>query len=129
MNKVELLGELADDPVARETRAGPVCNYRVVTRKTYEQGGHKREAKQYHRVTQWGSDGQGLRRGDWVRVQGELQTRKWEDREGQTRWVTEVVGNVTQEGTHDGQRVPHDDRPRYHPVTKPTDLSEQDIPF
>jgi len=99
INKVILIGNLGADPEIRHTQDGrPVANLRVATTESWRDkaSGEKRERTEWHRVVIF-NEGlcriaeQYLRKGSKVYLEGQLQTRKWEDQSGQERYTTEVV--------------------------------------
>jgi single-strand DNA-binding protein len=99
VNKVILIGNLGADPEVRRTQDGrPVANLRVATTETWrdKNSGERREKTEWHRVVIF-SEGlakiaeQYLKKGSKVYLEGQLQTRKWEDQSGQERYTTEVV--------------------------------------
>jgi single-strand DNA-binding protein len=99
VNKVILIGNLGADPEIRRTADGrPIANLRVATSDTWRDKatGERRERTEWHRVVIF-SEGlakiaeQYLKKGAKVYLEGSLQTRKWQDKEGQDRWTTEVV--------------------------------------
>ncbi len=99
VNKVILIGNLGADPEIRRTQDGrPVANLRVATSETWRDKatGERRERTEWHRVVIF-NEGlcriaeQYLRKGSKVYLEGQLQTRKWEDQQGQERYTTEVV--------------------------------------
>jgi len=99
VNKVILIGNLGADPEVRHTQDGrPVANLRVATSESWKDKntGERREKTEWHRVVIF-NEGlcriaeQYLRKGSKVYLEGALQTRKWEDRDGQERYTTEVV--------------------------------------
>ena len=99
VNKVILIGNLGADPEVRHTQDGrPVCNLRVATSESWrdKNSGERREKTEWHRVVIF-SEGlcriaeQYLRKGSKVYLEGQLQTRKWQDQSGQDRYTTEVV--------------------------------------
>ena len=99
VNKVILIGNLGADPEIRRTQDGrPIVNLRVATSETWRDRntGERRERTEWHRVVIF-SEGlakvaeQYLRKGSKVYLEGQLQTRKWEDQNGQERYSTEVV--------------------------------------
>ena len=99
VNKVILVGLLGRDPEVRAMQDGrSVCNFSIATTDTWRDKttGERRERTEWHNVVIF-NDGlvnvaqQYLHKGSKVYVEGALQTRKWEDREGQTRYTTEVV--------------------------------------
>lgn len=99
VNKVILVGNLGADPEIRRTQDGrPIANLRVATTETWrdKSSGERRERTEWHRVVIF-SEGlcrvaeQYLRKGAKVYLEGQLQTRKWQDQSGQDRYSTEVV--------------------------------------
>ena len=103
INKVILIGNLGRDPETRYTQGGsPVTNLNLATtdqwrdRETNEQ----QERTEWHRVVCFRRlaeiAGQYLRKGSKCYIEGYLQTRSWEDREGQTRYTTEIVARDMQ---------------------------------
>jgi single-strand DNA-binding protein len=98
VNKVILVGNLGDDPQVRATGSGKeVCNLTVATSEKWkDRDGNPQERTEWHRVTIW-AEGlvkvaqNYLRKGSKVYIEGQLQTRKWQDTNGQDRYTTEVV--------------------------------------
>jgi single-strand DNA-binding protein len=99
VNKVILIGNLGADPEIRSMQDGrPVCNLRVATSESWRDKatGERREKTEWHRVVIF-NEGlcriaeQYLKKGSKVYLEGQLQTRKWEDQSGQERYTTEVV--------------------------------------
>ncbi len=99
VNKVILVGNLGADPEIRHTKDGrPICNLRVATSESWrdKNTGERREKTEWHRVVIF-SEGlcriaeQYLRKGAKVYLEGQIQTRKWQDKDGQDRYSTEVV--------------------------------------
>jgi single-strand DNA-binding protein len=99
VNKVILIGNLGADPEIRRTQDGrPIANLRVATSDTWRDKatGERREKTEWHRVVVF-SEGlcrvveQYLKKGSKVYLEGQLQTRKWQDQQGQDRYSTEVV--------------------------------------
>ena len=103
INKVILIGNLGADP---ETRAMPsgttVANLRVATSESWrdKQSGEQQERTEWHRVALFGRlaeiAGEYLRKGSQVYIEGSLRTRKWQDKQGNERYSTEIVGNDLQ---------------------------------
>ena len=99
VNKVILIGNLGADPEIRRTQDGrPIANLRVATSESWRDKttGERREKTEWHRVVIF-SEGlckiaeQYLKKGSKVYLEGALQTRKWQDKDGQDRYSTEVV--------------------------------------
>ena len=103
INKVILIGNLGADP---ETRAMPsgttVANLRVATSESWrdKQTGEQQERTEWHRVALFGRlaeiAGEYLRKGSQVYIEGSLRTRKWQDKQGNERYSTAIVGNELQ---------------------------------
>jgi single-strand DNA-binding protein len=99
LNRVELIGNLGRDPECKHTHDGRmIANLSVATSESWtdKQTGEKRERSEWHRVVIFNENlakiaAQYLRKGAKVFVEGQLQTRKWQDKEGQDRYTTEVV--------------------------------------
>lgn len=99
VNKVILVGNLGRDPEVRHTQDGaPVVNLSVATSETWRDrgSGERRERTEWHRVVIFNENlakvaEQYLRKGAKVYIEGQLQTRKWTDKDGQERYSTEVV--------------------------------------
>ena len=99
VNKVILIGNLGADPEIKRMQDGrPVVNLRVATSESWrdKNSGERRERTEWHRVVIF-NEGlcriaeQYLRKGSKVYVEGQLQTREWEDQTGNKRWTTEIV--------------------------------------
>jgi single-strand DNA-binding protein len=99
LNKVMLIGNLGRDPEIKVMNNGnKVANLNVATSETWKdkQSGERKERTEWHRVTVWGDGLVGvverfLKKGSKVYLEGELQTRKWQDKDGAERYSTEVV--------------------------------------
>ena len=99
VNKVILVGNLGQDPEIRRTQDGrPIANFSVATSETWRDrnSGERREKTEWHRVVCF-NEGlckvieQYVKKGSKVYIEGQLQTRKWQDQNGQDRYTTEVV--------------------------------------
>lgn len=88
-----------NDPELRHTQTGmPICSFKVVTDESYkDKEGNMVERSEWHSIVFWGKAGetisQYMKKGSKIFVEGRLQTRKYEDKEGQTRYTTEIVGS------------------------------------
>jgi len=140
INKVIVVGNLGADPDTRFMPSGnAVTNISVATSESWndKETGERQEKTEWHRVVFFGrlaeiaSDY--LKKGSQVYVEGKLQTRKWEDKEGNERWTTEIVANQMQMlGERMSQSVSNQDN-----VTKQNNSSndfvdeefDDDIPF
>ncbi|MCB1942961.1 MAG: single-stranded DNA-binding protein [Candidatus Accumulibacter sp.] len=114
VNKVILVGNLGADPETRYLPNGDaVCNIRIATSESWKdkQTGDKKEATEWHRIVFFRRlaeiAGQYLRKGSSVYVEGSLKTRKWQDKDGNERYTTEIVGNeMKMLGSREGMGSP-----------------------
>jgi single-strand DNA-binding protein len=101
LNKVTLIGNLGADPEVRSTSNGSrVATLSLATSRQWKnQAGEKQEKTEWHRVVLWNNKGYNLadiaerycKKGDKVYVEGSIEYRSWQDREGQTRYTTEIT--------------------------------------
>ena len=102
VNKVILVGNLGRDPELRYTPSGqPVANFTLATNERFSsRDGEKQERTEWHRIVAWGRTGelcaQYLSKGRSVYIEGRLQTREWENKEGHKQRTTEIVANTVQ---------------------------------
>jgi single-strand DNA-binding protein len=103
VNKVILVGNLGKDPDVKYTASGAaIANITVATSESWndKQTGEKQEKTEWHRVVFFRRlaeiAGEYLRKGSQVYIEGKLQTRKWQDQNGQDRYTTEIVANDMQ---------------------------------
>ena len=100
LNKVTLIGNLGADPEVRSTsNGGRVATLSVATSRRWKgQSGDTQEKTEWHRVVMWNNKGSNLadiaerycKKGDKVYVEGSVEYRTWQDKEGQTRYMTEI---------------------------------------
>jgi single-strand DNA-binding protein len=151
VNKVILIGNLGRDPETRYMPdGGAITNISVATTdKWKDKNGEPQEKTEWHRVAFFGKlaeiAGEYLKKGSQVYVEGRLQTRKWQDKEGQDKYTTEIVADRMQmlgsrQGMGGGERDAGGERPSgggaQKPAAKPAAKSggkfddfEDDIPF
>lgn len=150
VNKVILIGNLGVDPEIRYTPGGnAVANVRIATNESWKDknSGEKQERTEWHNVVFWGRlaeiVGEYLKKGSSVYVEGRLQTRKWQDKEGNDRYSTEIVANDMQMlggrggggggGGEDWNQDRADDgagqQGKTRPATAAADDLDDDIPF
>lgn len=105
VNKVILVGNLGKDPEVRTIESGKkVANFSLATSETYkDRDGNKKEKTEWHSVVLWDKLAEiaekYLSKGSTVYIEGKLQTRSWDDKDGNKRYTTEVVGqNLTMLG-------------------------------
>ena len=102
INKVILVGNLGSDPELRYTGSGTaVCNFSLATSESYkDRDGNQVENTEWHRVVAWARlaeiCGEYLKKGRQVYIEGQLQTRQWEDKDGNTKYTTEVKAREMQ---------------------------------
>ena len=100
INKVILVGNLGNDPDVRTTAGGvKVANFQVATSEKWtDKDGEKKERTEWHRIVCFGRTAENvdsyLTKGRQVYIEGRLQTRKWQDKNGNDRWSTEVVADT-----------------------------------
>ncbi len=113
INKVILVGHLGKDPEVRYSpNGGAVANITIATSESWKDKntGEKQERTEWHRIVFFGRlaeiAGEYLKKGLQVYIEGRLQTRKWQDKEGKDRYTTEIVANEMQmlgsRGARDG---------------------------
>ncbi len=102
LNKVMIIGRLGRDPEMRYSPSGqPVCSLRIATDESYtDKDGQRVERTEWHSVSvfqrQAENCGKYLQKGSLVFVEGSLQTRKWQDQQGQDRYTTDIRGHRVQ---------------------------------
>lgn len=117
LNRATIIGNLGADPDMRYTASGKgVCELRVATNESWkDRDGNKQEATEWHRVIVWGAHGEAcakhLAKGRQVYVEGRIKTRKWEDKEGNARYTTEIVASNVQFLSGGGERGGRDEPP------------------
>jgi single-strand DNA-binding protein len=138
VNKVILVGNLGRDPEVRYIRDGTaVANLRIATSETWnDANGQKQERTEWHRVVAWGKLAEiakeYMTKGRQVYVEGRLQTRSWDDREGNKRYTTEVRADqmimLGTRGDVGGARDASgpDSAP---PPDEPFQATDEDVPF
>lgn len=104
LNKVFLVGRLTADPQLRSTPGGQaVASFSIATNRTWvDKGGAKQEQAEFHNIVVWGrqaeTSSQFLKKGATVLIEGRLQTRVWQNKEGQNMKTTEIVAERVQFG-------------------------------
>lgn len=128
INKVILIGNLGQDPEVRFTPSGTaVANLNLATTDTWmdRQSGQRQERTEWHRVVMFNKTAeiaqQYLKKGAKVYIEGRLQTRKWQDQNGQDRYSTEIVANDMQmldgrSGDFQGGGAPQNNYPQQAPA-------------
>lgn len=140
VNKVMLIGNLGRDPEIRYTTNGQaVANFTLATTEKYtNKSGERQEDTEWHRIVAWGRlaeiCGEYLTKGRMVYIEGSIRTRSWEDKEGNTRYTTEIVARNMQMLGGQGGRT---EAPATRDEKIPEDFdieddsfgSDDDIPF
>src|ERR1700719_1933878 len=99
VNKAILVGRLGRDPETRFTGAGQaVCNFSLATDETYkDRNGERQKRTEWHKIVVWGKQAeiaqQYLKKGSLIYLEGRIQSREWQDKEGQKRTSFEIVAN------------------------------------
>jgi single-strand DNA-binding protein len=146
VNKVILVGRLGKDPEVRYAQSGTaVTNFTMATTRTYKKENERVDETEWHKIVAFGRTGEicgeYLNKGSQVYIEGRIQTREWEDKDGNRRWTTEVItermqmlgsredrgrdassANASRKNAGEGPPPPSDDDPFNTP-------SEDDVPF
>lgn len=108
LNKVFILGRLTADPVLRSTPGGQqVASFSLATNRNWtDKAGAKKEEVEFHNIVVWGRlaeiAGKFLTKGGLALVEGRIQTRSWQDKQGQNRKTTEIIADNIQLGPRSG---------------------------
>jgi single-strand DNA-binding protein len=136
VNKVILIGNLGKDPEVRYTQSGTaVTNFTMATSRSFKKDGEKVDETEWHRVVAFGRTaevcGEYLSKGKQVYVEGRIQTREWEDKEGNRRWTTEIIIERMQMlGSRADKAVEQPPPITDDPFDKtPDDVRDDDVPF
>ncbi len=102
VNKAIIVGHLGSDPEVRYTQGGQaVASFNIATSETFnDKNGERQERTEWHRIVAWGKlaelCGEYLKKGRQAYVEGRLQTRQWDDKDGNKRYTTEIVAQTVQ---------------------------------
>lgn len=146
INKVILIGRLGKDPEMRYTSSGTaVVNFSMATNHfTKDKDGNNSDQTEWHQVVAFGRTaevaGEYLNKGKLVYIEGRLQTRSWDDQNGQKRYKTEVVcSNLQLLGSKGDSETPQEEAPAMEKTTEgnnekdtqtaPAGEEEDDLPF
>lgn len=142
VNKVIIVGRLGKDPEVRTVgNGGTVAQLTVATSENWvDKEGQKQERTEWHRVVAWGKLGEicgkHLSKGRQVYVEGRLQTRSWEDQQGQKKYSTEIVASTVQFLGAAGERSENTSRSSHNDFggtqdfgPEPSFDSSEEIPF
>jgi single-strand DNA-binding protein len=130
VNKVTILGHLGKDPEVRHMPNGKaVANFSIATSEQWKDktSGERKEKTEWHNIVMFDRlaeiAGEYLTKGAPVYIEGKLQTRKWQDKEGKDRYTTEIVANELQ------MLGGKSDRPQQSKAEKPEAAPADDVPF
>lgn len=135
VNKAILVGNLGADPELRYTPSGTaVANFSLATREQWtNKGGEKAERTEWHKIVAWGRlgeiCGEYLHKGSQVYIEGRIQTRSWEDREGNKRYTTEIVALTMQMLGSPARAGKAQTEEESFPSEEPISIPDDDIPF
>jgi len=139
LNKVQLIGHLGSDPELKYTDSNiPVTSFNIATNESYkDQNGDLVERTEWHRIVAWRKLAelfhQYLKKGSKVYVEGKLQTRSWDDKDGNKRYTTEIVVNefvfLDSRGAGQSAQPPAPDAPAASQESDSGGGSDEDLPF
>lgn len=140
VNKVILIGNLGKDPEVRSIEGGAkVATFPLATNEVYKgRDGNKVEQTEWHNIVVWRALAElaekYLRKGSQIYLEGKIKTRSWDDKEGNKRYITEIVGdNMTFLGKpmtdRDSSNVPPPSDDPYEAPAETGDEGDGDLPF
>jgi len=141
VNKVILVGRLGRDPETRYTSSGQaVCNFSIATDETYkDRAGERQKRTEWHRIVLWAKLAeiaqQYLRKGSLVYIEGRIQSRQWDDKEGNKRTSFEIVGSTMRMLGGRGEAAPAPAEAEAGAAAggaeapPPPEITDEDIPF
>ncbi len=141
VNKATIIGNVGNDPEMKYTASGQaVANFSIATNESWTgKDGQKNERTEWHRIVAWGRlaeiCGQYLSKGKPVYVEGSIRTRSWEDRDGNTKYTTEIHAKELQflgggQESSGVEKPPQESESGRPPIEVPDDKSmDDDIPF
>ena len=130
LNKVILIGNLGAEPELRYTQSGTaVASFSIATSERWKDAeGKTQESTEWHRIVAWGRlaeiCNQYLHKGSRIYLEGKLQTRKWQDRDGSDRYITEVVAREMKMLNNRSAGENSNGGPHYEPPS-----TDDDVPF
>jgi len=140
VNKVILVGRLGTDPEVRYTGSGKaVANFSLATDESYKNNdGEKVKKTEWHNIVAWGPAVENfispyIHKGDLVYIEGKLQTRSWEDKDGNTKYTTEInvtdIKGLVTSGNSDEQPKPQTKTTNKPQTRQAAPVEDSDIPF
>ena len=132
INKAILIGNLGADPEVRYTQSGAaVANFNLATTETWTKDGKKEEKTEWHRIVAFARlgeiCGEYLSKGSRVYIEGRIQTRQWEDKDGNKRYTTEIVAREMKMLSSKGASTGGSDQDDQPPLPEPS--MGDDVPF
>ncbi len=141
VNRAILVGRLGRDPETRYTSGGQaVCNFTMATDETYrDRAGERQKRTEWHRIVAWGKLAeicqQYLKKGSLIFVEGRIQSRQWDDRDGNKRTTVEIVASAMRMLGPKGEVAPAEAEAPAAPAAEEAgaaaapEISDEDIPF
>jgi len=134
VNKAILVGNLGADPEVRYTTSGKaVATFNVATKQWAGKDAEKEGKTEWHRIVAWERlaeiCGEYLKKGSQVYIEGRIQTRSWEDRDGNKRYTTEIVAQTMQMLGSTGRQAKTESYEGGFPQEEPISIPDDDIPF
>jgi len=130
VNKAIIVGRLGADPAAKQVGQQTVVNMSVATTETWMKEGQKQEKTEWHRIVVWGKIAdfcaKYLHKGSQVYVEGRIETRSWEDSQGQKKYTTEIIAQMVQGLGDRNERTGENNTNRQEDVRHQND---DEIPF
>jgi single-strand DNA-binding protein len=132
INKAILIGNLGADPEVRYTQSGAaVANFNVATTETWTKDGKKEEKTEWHRIVAFARlgeiCGEYLSKGSRVYIEGRIQTRQWDDKDGNKRYTTEIVAREMKMLSSRGADTGSGGQDEQPPLPEPS--MGDDVPF
>jgi single-strand DNA-binding protein len=142
LNKVFILGRLTADPQLRNTPSGQqVASFSLATNRVWtDKAGQKKEEVEFHNIVVWGRQAEiaskFLTKGGLALVEGRLQTRSWQDKQGQSRKTTEIIADRIQlgpkpmgGGVNRSQSAPMNSAEPVPTIEIDEEIKSEDLPF
>ena len=132
INKAILIGNLGADPEVRYTQSGAaVANFNLATTETWTKDGKKEEKTEWHRIVAFARlgeiCGEYLSKGSRVYIEGRIQTRQWDDKDGNKRYTTEIVAREMKMLSSKGANAGGSNQEDQPPLPEPS--MGDDVPF
>ena len=132
INKAILIGNLGADPEVRYTQSGAaVANFNLATTETWTKDGKKEEKTEWHRIVAFARlgeiCGEYLSKGSRVYIEGRIQTRQWDDKDGNKRYTTEIVAREMKMLSSKGASTGGSNQEDQPPLPEPS--MGDDVPF